>query len=143
MASDLGVHHRPARLALRVSGRDCPHRSAAKEPQEARCHQAYPKVEHPPAESSPHAHPAGSTAALLTAAAYGPVSEWAFVAPSDCGLGCFARTWLRGGQVVGEYGGPRLRDARATAGAGSFLLQVHTHGTHAAHAPRTHCARTT
>ena len=55
------------------------------------------------------------------------MSEWAFVAPSDCGLGCFARTALRAGQVVGEYGGPRLHDRRVgdtQQAAGSFLLQI-------------------
>ena len=31
------------------------------------------------------------TAALLTAAAYGPMNRAAFVAPCDCGLGLFAR----------------------------------------------------
>ena len=69
------------------------------------------------------------------------MSEWAFVAPSDCGLGCFARTWLRAGQVVGEYGGPRLRDARVDShqAAGSFLLQVLAHR---ARTPHTHIART-
>ena len=52
---------------------------------------------------------ARGTAALLTACAYGPVNEWAFVGPSSAanthrapmtfGLGLFARVPLRAGQV--------------------------------------------
>jgi len=61
---------------------------------------------------------ARGTAALLTACAYGPVNEWAFVGPSSAanthrapmtfGLGLFARVPLRAGQAVGEFSGPRL-----------------------------------
>ena len=52
---------------------------------------------------------AQSTVALLNASAYGPVEPFAFVSPGgDCGLGLFARTQLRVGQFVAEYGGPRL-----------------------------------
>ena len=65
---------------------------------------------------------ARSTAALLTAAAYGPLADWACTAPSDCGLGLFARTNLQRGQVVGEYGGPRVPEKRKLQG--QFLLQV-------------------
>ena len=54
---------------------------------------------------------AKATAALLTAAAYGPMNEWAFVAPSDGapgrpgGLGLWARAGLQRGQLIGECGG--------------------------------------
>ena len=44
---------------------------------------------------------------MLTAAAYG-LSDFAFVAPTDCGLGLFARTPLCAGQFVIEYDGPIL-----------------------------------
>ena len=47
------------------------------------------------------------SAAMLTAEAYG-LADWAFVAPSDCGLGLFARAPLRAGQYIIEYDGPRL-----------------------------------
>ena len=47
------------------------------------------------------------TAAMLTASAYG-LSDWAFVAPTDCGLGLFARSPLQAGQFVVEYAGPRV-----------------------------------
>ena len=50
---------------------------------------------------------AASSAAMLTASAYG-LSAWAFVAPTDCGLGLFARSPLVAGQYVVEYDGPRL-----------------------------------
>ena len=49
-----------------------------------------------------------ASAALLTAAAYGPMNRAAFVAPCDCGLGLFARIPLKRGDMIGEYGGPRL-----------------------------------
>ena len=65
---------------------------------------------------------ARSTAALLTAAAHGPLADWACTAPSDCGLGLFARTNLQRGQVVGEYGGPRVPEKLALKG--QFMLQV-------------------
>ena len=54
------------------------------------------------------------TAAELTASAYGPLNEWAFVAPSSAsagcldGLGLFARVSLRAGQAIAEYSGARL-----------------------------------
>mmetsp|Transcript_21081 Transcript_21081/g.53955 ORF Transcript_21081/g.53955 Transcript_21081/m.53955 type:complete len:567 (-) Transcript_21081:232-1932(-) len=61
---------------------------------------------------------ARATAAMLTAAAYGPWNEWAFVGPSSAsschrapathGLGLFARVSLRAGQAICEYAGPRL-----------------------------------
>jgi len=50
---------------------------------------------------------ASSTASLLTYAAYG-LEEWSFVAPTDCGLGLFARDKIQTHQVIGEYAGPRL-----------------------------------
>ena len=62
------------------------------------------------------------TAALLTASAYGPMNAWSFVAPSDCGLGLFARVALRSNQAVGEYGGPRLPSRFHTNG--QYVLQV-------------------
>ena len=51
---------------------------------------------------------ARDTAALLTAAAHGPLNAWSFVAPSDFGLGLWARAPLRRGQALGLYSGPRL-----------------------------------
>jgi len=51
---------------------------------------------------------AKDTAALLTAAAHGPLSAWCFVAPSDFGLGLWAREALYPHQALGEYAGPRL-----------------------------------
>ena len=48
------------------------------------------------------------TAALLTAAAYGPVSDLCFVAPTDCDLGLFARMDLPAGTPICEYAGPIL-----------------------------------
>ena len=71
----------------------------------------------PEPTSLPHAslelEAARATAALLTSAAYGPASEWAFVAPAgppsgDGQVGLFARQDLKAGQVIGEFGGPRL-----------------------------------
>ena len=50
---------------------------------------------------------AHATAALLTATAFG-VGDFCFVAPSDAGLGLFARVPLRRGQAIVEYYGPRL-----------------------------------
>ena len=50
---------------------------------------------------------AAGCAAMLTACAYG-LSDWAFVAHSDVGLGLFARTPLQPGQFVVEFGGPFL-----------------------------------
>ena len=55
------------------------------------------------------AYGALGTAALLTAAAFGPMGPWCFVSPSDDDLGLFARVDLVVGQAIGEYGGPRLR----------------------------------
>ena len=54
------------------------------------------------------AYGALGTAALLTAAAFGPMGPWCFVSPSDDDLGLFARVDLGVGQAIGEYGGPRL-----------------------------------
>ena len=57
---------------------------------------------------------ANATAALLTAAAYGPYNEWSFIAPSSApygsidGLGLYARVSLKAGQAIGEFSGPRL-----------------------------------
>ena len=65
---------------------------------------------------------ARETAALLTAASYGPMNSWSFVAPSDCGLGLFARVSLQSGQAVGEYGGPRLPNRLHTNG--EYVLQL-------------------
>lgn len=82
--------------------------------------------DHPEPELISHAslevESARSTAALLTAAAHGPVADWAVIAPSDCGMGLFARANLQIGQVVGEYGGPRVPDKHALQG--EYLLQV-------------------
>ena len=51
---------------------------------------------------------ASSTAALLTASAFGPMNAWCFLSPSDFGLGLYARVDLLSGQAVSEYRGPRL-----------------------------------
>ena len=58
-----------------------------------------------PPPRDPPSHQARQTAALLTAAAYGPINAWCFVAPSTTGLGLWSRVALRVGQLVGEYGG--------------------------------------
>ena len=65
---------------------------------------------------------ARSTAALLTAAAYGPLNAWCFVGPANCGAGLFARVALRAHQAIGEYGGPRLPARLHTRG--EFVLQI-------------------
>jgi hypothetical protein len=65
---------------------------------------------------------AASTAALLTATAFGPLNAWSFVAPSDCGLGAFARVPLRPGQLISEYRGPRLPLRMQTKGC--YALQI-------------------
>ena len=46
-------------------------------------------------------------AAMLTASAFG-LDDWCYVAPTDCGLGLFARSALRKGQHICEYDGPHL-----------------------------------
>ena len=51
---------------------------------------------------------AKDTASMLTAAAFGPLGAFCFVAPCDCGRGLFARAPLGTGQFICEYGGPRL-----------------------------------
>jgi hypothetical protein len=62
------------------------------------------------------------TAALLQHSAYGPMTAWLFVAPSDAGLGLFARSRLRSGQALGEYGGPRL--PLGMLRKGSYVLEM-------------------
>jgi hypothetical protein len=64
------------------------------------------------------------TAALLTHAAFGPLNDWTFTAPSDAGLGVFARSPLRPGQALGEYGGPRLPLDMLTEGKGDYSLEM-------------------
>jgi hypothetical protein len=64
------------------------------------------------------------TAALLTHTAFGPLNGWMFVAPSDSGLGVFARQKLCPGQALGEYGGPRLPLDMLTQGKGSYALEM-------------------
>jgi len=59
------------------------------------------------AEGAIEAEMARGSAAMLTAAAFG-LDDWCFVAPSDCGLGLFARSALAKGQQICEYDGPRL-----------------------------------
>ena len=51
-----------------------------------------------------HALACAGTAALLSAAAYGPVNGFAFVAPSFEHLGVFARQALQPNQAIGEVG---------------------------------------
>ena len=51
---------------------------------------------------------ARDTAALLTAAALGPLTSCCFVGNSAFGLGLWARTALTAGQALGAYDGPRL-----------------------------------
>ena len=65
---------------------------------------------------------AQSTAATLTAAAYGPIEPWCFVAPCDCGLGLFARSSLQPGQFISEYDGHRLPARLRTTG--QYVLRV-------------------
>ena len=65
---------------------------------------------------------ARGTAAAMTAAAYGPIGPFCFVAPSDCGLGLFARVPLRPGQYIVEYSGPRLPLRLQVRGR--YVLQV-------------------
>ena len=62
------------------------------------------------------------TAALLTAAALGPVTPTVFVASCDAGLGLFARVALREGERVCEYDGPRIPTALHTRG--QYVLKV-------------------
>lgn len=64
---------------------------------------------------------ARSCAAMLTASAYG-VDEWCFVAPTDCGLGLFARSALSKGQLICEYGGPHLPLEAITNG--EYALEI-------------------
>ena len=80
-----------------------------------------------------------ATARLLTASAYGLEAQ-TFLAPTDCGLGLFARAALRPSQIIGEYGGPRLPlrwlesaqsvGAAETAGDAddAEVLEVHAEG---------------
>ena len=72
--------------------------------------------------ASLEAEAAAQTAAFLTAAAYGPVSQTAYVMPCGAGLGLFARQALRPGQLVGEYAGPRMPNRRLRHPA--FALHV-------------------
>ena len=66
---------------------------------------------------------ARDVAAMLTAAAFGPIGPLSFVAPtSDCGLGLVARARLRPGQFVSEYDGPRLPTRLQVHG--QYVLQV-------------------
>ena len=84
-----------------------------------------PQIRSPPTRVPPtdlERDAAVATAALLTAAAYGPVNAWGFVAPCDVGLGLFARVPLVPGQCIGEYGGPRLPSKMARVG--EFVLEV-------------------
>jgi len=62
------------------------------------------------------------TAALMTAAAFGPMNAWSCIAPSNDGLGLFARVPLKPNQAISEYGGPRLPVRMHTKG--HFVLQV-------------------
>ena len=67
---------------------------------------------------------ARQTAAMLTAAAHGPTNAWCFVAPSTTDLGLHARVALRAGQLVGEYGGPRLPLRLLRRGRSRSMVQV-------------------
>jgi hypothetical protein len=64
-------------------------------------------------------------ACMLTASAYA-LDDWCFVAPSDCGLGLFARCELLKGQQICEYDGPRLPLELLKNGAhrGEYALEV-------------------
>eukprot|EP00966_Prymnesium_polylepis_P050014 1158083-Prymnesium_polylepis.1 len=62
------------------------------------------------------------TAALMTAAAFGPMNAWSFIAPSNDGLGLFARVPLKPNQAISEYGGSRLPVRMHMKG--QFVLQV-------------------
>jgi len=61
-------------------------------------------------------------AAMLTAAAYGPLGAFTFIGVADCGRGLFARQALPKETIVGEYGGPRLH--MASLRKGEYALQV-------------------
>jgi hypothetical protein len=61
-------------------------------------------------------------AAMLTAAAYGPLEDFAFVSPCDSNLGLFARETLKAGQFITEYAGPRLPLRLQVLG--EYVLQV-------------------
>ena len=63
-----------------------------------------------------------NVAALLTAAAFGPIGPLSFVAPCNCGLGLYARTHIKPGQFISAYDGPRL-PARLQV-RGQYVLQV-------------------
>ena len=54
------------------------------------------------------AESARQTAALLTAAAFGPISSLCYVGPTDCDLGLFARCALPKDTPICEYAGPVL-----------------------------------
>ena len=77
-----------------------------------------------PPPRDPPSHQARQTAALLTAAAYGPINAWCFVAPSTTGLGLWSRVALRAGQLVGEYGGPWLPLRLLRRGRSQSMVQV-------------------
>lgn len=62
-----------------------------------------------------------SMAALLTAAAKGPLGAVSFVADSDCGVGLFARERLPKETIVAEYGGPRMHISKLVNG--EYALQ--------------------
>ena len=83
---------------------------------------AHRSSRHLPAESTV-VDAARSVAAMLTASAFG-LDEWCFVAPTDCGLGLFARSTLCKGQRICEYHGPRLP------------LEAITHSKYALQVPR-------
>ena len=80
------------------------------------------RLERPSLESEA----ACSQAALLTASAFG-LDQWCFVAPSDCGLGLYARSELLKGQAIISYDGPRLPLELIVKG--EFVLEVPGQGT--------------
>ena len=84
---------------------------------------------------------ARGVAALLTAAAYGPLGAYTFTGVADCGRGLFARQTLPKETIVGEYGGPRLH--MASLRKGEYALQVPgtRHVRARGQTPSNHCLR--
>ena len=50
------------------------------------------------------------------------MNRFSFVSPSDAGLGLFARGQIQEGQIIGEYGGPRLPDSKLKDGTYAMAI---------------------
>lgn len=99
---------KPAAWVARANGFWCEQGRCAFALQQERAHVEPTLVSCAEIEQGTSGSLASSTAALLTACAYGPLNGFAFVAPSGTGLGCFARVRLQAGSTIGEIVGPRL-----------------------------------